>query len=177
MSKRSGAQRRRARLRRTEPPPTPPPKFGTPAKAASKAPPMAEVKWTQLQIDKVFEKTVRSLLQVPANELEDLSALQIIDERLDEHLLARSAKLTHLGPRGGLSDAQRVLRWLRLNPNGVQDVLQQAQVAVASTPRPTLSRQQRKTIEKRRVAECDKTQARAERRALSFSLREDIRMR
>ena len=97
----------------------------------------------------------------------------VIDERLDERLLARSTKWMHLGPRGGLSDAQRMLRWLRLHPDGVQDVLQRAQVAVVYTPRRKLSRQQHKTIEKRRIASL----ARAEHRALCFSVREDMRMR
>lgn len=86
---------------------------------------------------------------------------------------ARSTKWMHLGPRGGLSDAQRMLRWLRLHPDGLQDVLQRAQVAVVYTPRRKLSRQQHKTIEKRRIASL----ARAEHRALCFSVREDMRMR
>ena len=120
---RSGAQKRRARLSRTEPPPEQPPKFGPPALAVRETPRVAEVEWTQPEIDKVFEQTVRSLLQVPANQPEDLSALLVIDERLDERLLARSTKWMHLGPRGGLSDAQRMLRWLRLHPDGLQDVL------------------------------------------------------
>ena len=170
---RSGAQKRRARLSRTEPPPEQPPKFGPPAPAVRETPRVAEVEWTPPEIDKVFEQTVRSLLQVPVNQPEDLSALLVIDERLDERLLARSTKWMHLGPRGGLSDAQRMLRWLRLHPDGLQDVLQRAQVAAVYTPRRKLSRQQHKTIEKRRIASL----ARAEHRALCFSVREDMRMR
>ena len=88
-------------------------------------------------------------------------------------LRLRPPRPAHLGPRGGLSDAQRMLRWLRLHPDGVQDVLQRAQVAVVYTPRRKLSRQQHKTIEKRRIASL----ARAEHRALCFSVREDMRMR
>jgi len=87
---RSGAQKRRARLSRTEPPPEQPPKFGPPAPAVRETPRVAEVEWTQPEIDKVFEQTVRSLLQVPANQPEDLSALLVIDERLDERLPSRS---------------------------------------------------------------------------------------
>ena len=99
MSKMSGTKKRRARLSRTELPPKPPPKFGSRVQAVSAAAPVAEVKWTQLQIDALFEQTVRSLLQVPNNEPEDLRALREIDERLNEPLLARSTKWMDLGPR------------------------------------------------------------------------------
>ena len=112
MSKRSGAKKRRARLSRTEPPPKPPPKFGSRVQAVSAAAPVAQARWTQLQIAALFEQTVRSLLQVPNNEPEDLRALREIDERLNEPLLARSTKWMDLGPRSGMSDAQRMLRWV-----------------------------------------------------------------
>ena len=177
MSKRSGAKKRRARLSRTEPPPKPPPKFGSRVQAVSAAAPVAQARWTQLQIDALFEQTVRSLLQVPNNEPEDLRALREIDERLDEPLLDRSTKWMDLGPRSGLSDAQRMLRWLRLNPGGVDDVLKRALASRPSPiPRPNLSRQQVKTSQKRRAIEAAKHDARAEGRALSFTVREDARM-
>ena len=100
-----------------------------------------------------------------------------IDERLDEPLLARSTKWMDLGPRSGLSDAQRMLRWLRLNPGGVDDVLKRALASRPSPiPRPNLSRQQVKTSQKRRAIEAAKHDARAEGRALSFTVREDARM-
>ena len=69
-----------------------------------------------------------------------------------------------------------LLRWLRLNPGGVDDVLKRALASRPSPiPRPNLSRQQVKTSQKRR-AEAAKHDARAEGRALSFTVREDARM-
>ena len=66
---------------------------------------------------------MRSVLQVPTNETCAVAELADLDARIDERLIAESGLWAALGPRSSISDAKRLLRWLRLSKETVEDVL------------------------------------------------------
>lgn len=74
----------------------------------------------------VLSARVRSELQVPLNEPCAVSKLLALDHRLDELLIAQSASWVALGPRSGISDARRLLRWFRLSNETVELLLARA---------------------------------------------------
>ena len=57
----------------------------------------------------------RSELKVPPNETSAVAELASRDAPIDEDLIAQSSTWEALGPRSGISDAQRLLRWFRLS--------------------------------------------------------------
>ena len=80
-----------------------------------------DTRWASLRVQSYSR--ARSELKVPPNEPSAVAELASRDAPIDEDLIAQSPTWAALGPRSGISDAQRLLRWFQLSGEYLQDVL------------------------------------------------------